>query len=217
MTTTTTTTTTTTPTPPTGPAIEVLAAKDPGARLSNQRFRLRDSDALVGPYAHLAAERERLSRLTWDHFDVQRLGATVGAVLTGLDLASSLPDIVIEDIRRALHEYKVIFFRDQPMTSAQHVTFARRFGSLEIHPFIPSNTGEPELVRFAKSSEVGGYENSWHHDVTWRATPSMGAVLHAIQVPDAGGDTLFSDMYAAYDGLADDVKSRIDTMEAEHD
>ena len=72
------------------------------------------------------------------------------------------------------HDYKVIFFRDQPLTPPQHVAFARRFGDLEIHPFLPSNTGEPELVRFEKSAEVSGYENSWHHDVTWRAAPPWG-------------------------------------------
>ena len=82
--------------------------------------------------------------------------------------------------------------------------FARRFGHLEVHPFLPSNTGEPELVRFEKTAEVTGYENAWHHDVTWRECPSMGAVLHALSVPGIGGDTLFSDMYAAYDGLDDD-------------
>ena len=95
--------------------------------------------------------------------------------------------------------------------------FARRFGDLEVHPFIPGNTGEPELVRFEKSAEVAGYENSWHHDVTWRAEPSMGAVLHAVSVPDLGGDTLFADMYAAYDGLPDDTKARIESLDAVHD
>ncbi len=69
-------------------------------------------------------------------------------------------------------------------------------------------------MRFEKTAEVAGYENSWHHDVTWRAIPSMGAILHAIQVPAVGGDTLFADMYAAYDGLPDAVKSQIETMTA---
>ena len=103
------------------------------------------------------------------------------------------------------------------MTPQQHVAFARRFGDLEIHPFLPSNTGEPELVRFEKTAEVSGYENSWHHDVTWRECPSMGAVLHALSVPDHGGDTLFADMYAAYDALDDATKAEIDGLVAVHD
>ncbi len=88
------------------------------------------------------------------------------------------------------------------------MAFARRFGELEVHPFLPSNTGEPELVRFEKTAEVSGYENSWHHDVTWRERPSMGAILHAIRVPERGGDTLFADMYAAYDALDERPRPR---------
>jgi taurine dioxygenase len=141
----------------------------------------------------------------------------VGAEIWGIDLRSSLPDEVIADLRQALYDYKVIFFRDQPLTPQQHVAFARRFGDLEIHPFLPSNTGEPELVRFEKTAEVSGYENSWHHDVTWRESPSMGAILHAVSVPGRGGDTLFADMYASYDSLDESTKAQIDGLVAVHD
>ena len=81
----------------------------------------------------------------------------------------------------------------------------------------PVQHGEPELVRFEKTAQVSGYENSWHHDVTWRERPSMGAILHAVSVPDSGGDTLFSDMYAAYDGLDQATKDEIDQLQAVHD
>jgi alpha-ketoglutarate-dependent taurine dioxygenase len=171
----------------------------------------------VGPFSHLAAERDRLAGLQWSSFSAQQLGSTVGAELSGLDLATDLPDEVIDEIRQALFDYKVIFFRDQPLTPEQHVRFARRFGDLEVHPFLPSNTGEPELVRFEKTAEVTGYENAWHHDVTWRECPSMGAVLHALSVPPIGGDTLFSDMYAAYDVLDDETKAKVDGLTAVHD
>jgi taurine dioxygenase len=180
-------------------------------------FRLPGYSIAVGPFSHLAAERDRLSALEWRHFDAAPLGSTVGAELTGIDLRQELPDEVIAEVRRALYDYKVIFFRDQPLTPQQHVAFARRFGELEIHPFLPSNTGEPELVRFEKTAEVSGYENSWHHDVTWRECPSMGAVLHAVSVPDRGGDTLFADMYAAYESLDETTRSQIDDLVAVHD
>jgi taurine dioxygenase len=111
----------------------------------------------------------------------------------------------------------VLFFRDQPLKSAAHVALARRFGELELHPFIAANTDHPELVRFEKSAKVGGYENGWHADVTWRECPSMGAILHAITVPAAGGDTLFCDMAAVYDGLDDELRDRIDDLVAVHD
>jgi taurine dioxygenase len=97
------------------------------------------------------------------------------------------------------------------------VALARRFGDLEVHPFIQANPEHPELVRFEKDADVGGYENGWHSDVSWRERPSMGAILRAVKVPPVGGDTLFCDMYAAYDGLADEMKARIDSMTAVHD
>ena len=146
-------------------------------------FRLPGYPVAVGPFTHVAAERDRLTALRWRSFDARQLGSTVGAEITGVDLGAELPDEVVAELRRALHDYKVIFFRDQPLTPHQHVAFARRFGDLEVHPFLASNTGEPELVRFEKTAEVSGYENSWHHDVTWRECPSMGAILHAVDGP----------------------------------
>ena len=155
--------------------------------------------------------------MSWRAFDATPLGATIGAEIEGVRLGDDLPDATIAELRQALLDYKVLCFRDQPVTAAQHVAFARRFGELEVHPFIPANGEFPELVRFAKSADVGGYENGWHSDVSWRAVPSMAAVLHAVEVPPTGGDTLFADMYAAYDGLDDDVEARIDGLVAVHD
>jgi taurine dioxygenase len=193
----------------------VVARRDPTAGL---KARPRQTGALrSGPFRHLVAERDRLAGLRWEYFEAAPLGTTVGAVLTGVDLTGPLAPAVVDELRQALYDYKVIFFRDQPLTAAQHVAFAKRFGTLEVHPFIPSNTDEPELVRFAKSEEVAGYENLWHHDVTWREYPSMGAVLHAIAVPPIGGDTVFSEMYAAYDGLDEETKAAIEDLEAVHD
>jgi alpha-ketoglutarate-dependent taurine dioxygenase len=190
--------------------------KDPSAFLTATR-RVMTGGIPVGPATHLAEDRERLAGLSWTNFGVMQIGSTLGAEITDIDLCNDLDDDVIAELQLALDAYKVIFFRDQPITSEQHVAFARRFGSLEIHPFIPSNTGIPELVRFEKTAEVAGFENSWHHDVTWREAPSMGAILHGIEVPPVGGDTLFSDMGAAYDGLSDEIKDTIDGLSAEHD
>ena len=124
---------------------------------------------------------------------------------------------MIAEIRRAWLDYKVVYVRDQDISSTEHVEFARRFGKLEVHPFLLGSEEHPELVRFEKGAEAGGFENGWHHDVTWRETPSMGAILRSIQVPATGGDTAFSDMAAAYDGLDDEMKERLDGLQAAHD
>jgi alpha-ketoglutarate-dependent sulfate ester dioxygenase len=172
---------------------------------------------VVGPFAHLAEERDRLRALSWRSFEARQVSATVGAEISGVDLTGPFTDDVIAELRSALHAYKVIFFRDQPMTAAAHIAFARRFGELETHPVIPGNVDEPQLARFEKSAAVGGYENQWHHDVSWRQFPSMSTVLHSVVAPTLGGDTLFADMYAAYDLLDDDTKAAIENLDAVHD
>ena len=196
---------------------EQAGTSDPASRITPGRVRIDRYELDLGPWLHLADERARLARPSFRHIDVTPQGATVGAEVGGVDLGSDLADEVAAEIRRALLDYKVLVFRDQPITPAQHVAFARRFGELEIHPFITGNSDHPELVRFEKGVDTGGFENGWHHDVTWREVPSMGAILHAVQVPATGGDTLFSDMGAAYDGLDDDVKEQIGGLFAVHD
>ena len=169
-----------------------------------------------GPRAWVRAERERLAALRFDRIGVTPLGATVGAEISGIDLGH-LDDAAFAEIERAFYAYKVIFFRDQDISTEDHLGFAQRFGELEEHPFIPAKPGYQQIVQFKKDEKMIGVENIWHHDVTWRLRPSLGSVLRAIDVPAIGGDTLFADMCAAYEGLADDVKRRIDGAVAVHD
>ena len=197
--------------------IEGVAASPDLDEFNSRKLHFGPDRAPIGPVAHLAAERVRLAALEWEHFDVHQVAPTLGAVVEGVDLAAHLADEVVDELRRAWTEYKVLFFRDQIMTPEQHLAFARRFGDLEVHPFLRNNDDFPELVRFAKDADTGGYENGWHHDVTWREVPSRGAILRAIQVPDTGGDTLFCDMHAAYQGLSDETKDRLEGLVAEHD
>lgn len=169
-----------------------------------------------GPRRHLAAIRERLDALSFTHFEAIPQSPCLGAEIRGLDLSKPLDREQADEVERALVEYKVLFFRDQDLTKSEHAAFARHFGELEVHPFIEQ--GEtPEIVRFVKDEDAVGVENNWHTDVSWRQVPSLGSVLRAYEVPKIGGDTLWTDMEAVYEGLSDSLKETIEGLTATHD
>ena len=145
------------------------------------------------------------------------LTPTIGAMVTGIDLSQALDAAEIAALRQALLDWKVLFFTEQDITTEQHLDFARRFGDLEVHPFAPHKPGYPEVLAITHDRERRGRENTWHSDVTWREKPSLGSVLRAIELPPVGGDTLFADMGAAYDGLTDATKEEIEGKMALHD
>ena len=150
-------------------------------------------------------------------FEVNRLSPTIGGELLGVDLREDLTSEIKELIYEALLVYKVIFFRDQDLTTDQHIHFSKNFGDLEVHPFAPFKEGYPEVLKITHNEKSPGRENLWHSDVTWRKEPSLGSVLRMLEKPENGGDTLFSDMYAAYDDLGDEVKQRLEGAVAVHD
>jgi len=149
--------------------------------------------------------------------ELEPLSPTIGAEVSGVDLSEPLAPQTVAAIRGALLDWKVLFFRDQEIDTDQHLAFARRFGELETHPFAPHKPGYPEILAITHNRDHPGRENTWHSDVTWREIPSLGSILHAIEVPAVGGDTLFADMAAAYEGLSDAVKEKIDGKVAVHD
>ena len=150
-------------------------------------------------------------------FTLRPLSPNIGAELLDIDLGA--PDIgdAIPAIRQALLDHRVIFFRDQHITQEQHLAFARMFGELEIHPATPKDQENPEILRIAHGPKSKGQENNWHSDVTWREEPSLGSILRAIEVPEVGGDTLFSDMHAAFMGLSDKMREFVVGLTAVHD
>tara|TARA_X000000368_G_scaffold110117_1_gene85677 strand:- start:5357 stop:6226 length:870 start_codon:yes stop_codon:yes gene_type:complete len=150
-------------------------------------------------------------------FEVNRLSPTIGGELLGVDLREDLTSEIKDLIYEALLVYKVIFFRDQELTTDQHIQFSKNFGDLEVHPFAPFKEGYPEVLKITHNEKSPGRENLWHSDVTWRKEPSLGSVLRMLEKPENGGDTLFSDMYAAYDDLSDEVKQKLEGAVAVHD
>jgi taurine dioxygenase len=152
-----------------------------------------------------------------DLIAVRQLSPMIGAEIGGIDLREEQSDAVIAAIRQALLDHQVIFFRDQAISAQQHIAFARRFGPLEIHPATPKDQPDPEILRIAHGPKSRGTENFWHSDVTWRAEPSLGSILRAIEIPPVGGDTLFASMTAAYDALSPAMKDWVCTLTAVHD
>ncbi len=142
---------------------------------------------------------------------------TIGAEIGGVHLGDDLSDATIARIRQALLDHKVLFFRDQDITTDQHLAFGRRFGELEVHPFAVNKPDYPEVLAITHDADHPGRENGWHSDVTWRLQPSLGSILRCIECPAVGGDTLFADMYAAYDGLPERIKRRVEGRVARHD
>jgi taurine dioxygenase len=151
--------------------------------------------------------------------DIRPVHMTTGAEIHGVDLAEPLQDSAYREIRNALNEYGVIFFRGQNLTPAQHLAFTERFGEVEAddsmslghpdgYPMICEVRKEPEETR-----NVGG---KWHSDHSFDPAPPLGAVLLARELPDYGGDTMFASMYAAYDALSDGLKRTIEGLRAVH-
>jgi len=150
---------------------------------------------------------------------VEQLTCTIGAELSNVDLgaASRDPETVAE-IRGLLLKHRVLFFREQDITRAEHVAFARHFGDLEDHPVAGSDPDHPGLVRIYKSPDTPNdrYENAFHTDATWREKPPFGCVLRCVECPPVGGDTIWVNMVEAYNRLPDDVKQKIASLRARH-
>jgi taurine dioxygenase len=161
---------------------------------------------------------EGVEELPYLLFEVKPLSPIIGAEIMGIDLREPVTPELQAELNRALLEWKVIFFRNQQITSEQLLSFARLWGELEIHPFYPIlQRQSKEIVRFARDKKQAGSENIWHTDVTFRINPAKACVLRMIEVPPVGGDTLWADMGAAYDNLPDEIKERIDGLTALHD
>jgi len=152
------------------------------------------------------------------------LSPIVGSEIRGLDLSQPVDDALFARIEAALNDSHLLVFRAQArLTPDRHIAFSRRFGPLQIHVqhkfLLP---GHPEILvvsnEFRNGEAIGLVDAGkyWHSDLSYMAEPSLGSLLHAQTLPADGGDTLFVNMHAAYDALAESVKLRIATLNAEH-
>ena len=130
-------------------------------------------------------------------------------------MTQPLGNQLFQEEHYALLEYQVIFFRDQDITPAQHVAFARQFGTLQVHPLVPHLDDHPEVLVLESKEDKRNAANAWHSDVTFSDEPPLGSILLARKVPERG-DTMWSDIYAVFEALSPAMKRYLEGMTALH-
>ena len=157
------------------------------------------------------------SRNGYRTIEVRPLSGVVGAEIFGADLASAVDDEQFSEIRDAFHAHGVIFFREQDLTPERHISFARRWGDINVNRFFQPVDGYPLIAEVRKDphheKNIGG---NWHTDHSYDTAPALGSLLYAREVPETGGDTQFASMGAAFDALSEGMKSTLRGMNAVH-
>lgn len=145
---------------------------------------------------------------------ISPLSGALGAEIHGVNLAEDLDAEVVPEIRQALLDNLVIFFRDQELTPEEHIRFAKKFGSLDEHDFVKGLPDYPEILRLVREADESGanFGGHWHSDVTYQEAPALGSILYALDVPPVGGDTLFANQFLAYETLSSGMKELLDGL-----
>lgn len=164
-----------------------------------------------------------MSAVLQSAFDIELFDAPLGAEILGLDLSRPLSPRQFQRIHKAHLDHHLLVFRDQRITPQQQVDFSRRFGPLQIHVLrnfqLPSH---PEVLIISNIIEdgqpigLGDAGHFWHSDLSYKEKPSLGSLLHAQELPDEGGDTLFANMHLAWDTLPAALRHAVQDARAEH-
>lgn len=156
-------------------------------------------------------------------YAVQPLDGAFGADVSGIDLGGQIGPGVLADLRRLFHERQLMVIRDQEITPERFLWFARAFGAPQLHILAHLRHRQvPEILPlsniFENGQPIGVYDGAafWHQDMAFEEVPSNVTVVHALEVPAAGGETLFADMWAAYDALDAETRAQIEGMRARH-
>lgn len=145
--------------------------------------------------------------------EVDPVAGAMGATISGVDLRKVTDDDV-EEIHRAFLDHLVVFFRDQSLSPQEQLALARRWGEIHLHPFVPGLDDCPEVMEILKSEhDIKNFGGVWHSDQMFSPKPAMGTMLYAVETPSAGGDTLWANLYDAYDGLSDGMKALLSRMQ----
>ncbi len=157
--------------------------------------------------------------MSYQHIEVIPLTPSAGAEIRGLDLSKPLSEEALAEVRQAMTDHLMIYFRDQKLDADSFTAFGEQIGPLHDEPFIPKHKTKEGLYQFQGVTEKQLTVQSlrWHVDHSYSERPTLSGVLYATDVPESGGDTLFANMYAAYDALSDEMKRILDPLYAVHD
>ena len=142
--------------------------------------------------------------------DVRRLAGALGAEVRGIDLSQPLDATTRPMLEQLLLEHLVLFFPEQHLTPTQHRAFGAQWGEMEIHPYLPTVEGFPEIVEL--TSERGMVADEWHTDVTFSERPPIMSILNHVVTPEVGGDTMWTNQYAVYESLSAPMRDLLDGL-----
>ncbi|MGC6511282.1 MAG: TauD/TfdA dioxygenase family protein [Parvibaculales bacterium] len=154
---------------------------------------------------------------TFKTINAEKISSAMGAMIDGVDLAGDISDSQFTEIRHALFQFGAIGFRNQKLDLQQQVSFAKRFGSLEVHPIVKGMEDFPEVIKMHKpAGHRASFGVGWHSDNSFFKEPSLGSILYAEKVPPVGGDTLFANQQLAYERLSEGLKETLEGLTAIH-
>ena len=151
-----------------------------------------------------------------DGLSIRRLSGSLGAEVRGLALSSAGPEEA-KQIESLLMEHQVLFFPEQHLTPDEHIGYGRLFGELEAHPNLSLGAERPEFFELRAVGGKGAIADEWHSDLTCQAQPSVIAILHMVKCPSVGGDTMWANMYKAYEELTPPMREFCEGLSALHD
>ena len=145
--------------------------------------------------------------------EVKPVSGALGAEISGVDISNPLSTHELDILRSAFLEHQVICIRDQSLTPTQQIAFAKNFGEPDIYPFIRGLPDTPEVIEILKTeNDTVNFGGGWHSDTSYLEKPALGSMLYALETPTAGGDTMFANMYLAYEALSKGMRRMLDRL-----
>lgn len=163
----------------------------------------------------LAPNRSKIARKgDYRFLEINPVAGSLGAEISGVDLGS-ITDEVFEEIYSAFLEFQAVIFRNQTLNSDQYLAFARRWGGITLYPYMKGLPAHPEILEILKTEDDGyAFGNVWHTDGSNYAVPPKATMLYAVELPPSGGDTMFANMYDAYETLSPALQALLGDLKA---